>query len=59
MATAMMTAMAATNDGWVFSGILEYRKRDPKTEPTGSSRQARCAQASAPPTLLSTRMSTA
>jgi hypothetical protein len=31
MATAMMTGMAATNDGWVFSGILEYRKRDPNT----------------------------
>lgn len=31
MATAMMTAMAATNDGWVFSGILEYRKRDSNT----------------------------
>lgn len=31
MATAMMTAMGATNDGWVFSGILEYRKRDPNT----------------------------
>ena len=31
LATAMLTAVGMTNDGWVFSGILEYRKRDPNT----------------------------
>ena len=31
LATAMLTAVGMSNDGIIFSGILEYRKRDPNT----------------------------
>jgi len=30
-ATATLTGLATTNDGNMWSGIVEYRKRDPKT----------------------------
>jgi hypothetical protein len=31
LATAMLTGVLMSNDGFVFSGILEYRRRDPNT----------------------------
>ena len=31
VASTSLTSVAMTNDGWVFSGILEFRKRNPKT----------------------------